>query len=48
MQVIERGKEGLDQEWMALIMEAKEIGLGTDLVRDFLSRDDRTALMGAE
>ncbi|RDU36839.1 hypothetical protein DRW41_12300 [Neobacillus piezotolerans] len=44
MQVKERGCEGLDQEWIALIMEAKEIGLESDLVRDFLSKNDKAAL----
>ncbi|RHW41746.1 hypothetical protein D1B31_07495 [Neobacillus notoginsengisoli] len=29
---------------MALIMEAKEIGLGTDLVRDFLKNNEQPAL----
>ncbi len=42
--VKERGFEGLDQEWIALIMEAKEIGLESDLVRDFLSRSEKAAL----
>ncbi|WP_082036079.1 anti-repressor SinI family protein [Bacillus sp. B-jedd] len=44
MAIAERSCENLDQEWMALIMEAKEIGLGTDLVREFLKKNDQPAL----
>ncbi|WP_316570119.1 DNA-binding anti-repressor SinI [Neobacillus sp. YIM B06451] len=44
MLVKERGFEGLDQEWIALIMEAKEIGLESELVRDFLSRNEKASL----
>lgn len=34
----------MDQEWMELIMEAKEIGLGTELIRDFLKMKDQPSL----
>ncbi|WP_409273647.1 anti-repressor SinI family protein [Neobacillus sp. SCS-31] len=44
MLVKERGFEGLDQEWIALIMEAKEIGLESELVRDFLNRNEKVSL----
>jgi hypothetical protein len=45
--IAERGLENLDQEWMALIMEAREIGLGKDLVRDFLNKHENEMLQAA-
>ncbi|MEH7307989.1 anti-repressor SinI family protein [Neobacillus drentensis] len=36
MVIIESDVEVIDQEWMALILEAKELGLSIEAVRDFL------------
>ncbi|WP_254660909.1 anti-repressor SinI family protein [Bacillus sp. FJAT-27225] len=48
IKIVEKGLENLDQEWMSLIMEAREIGLGTDIVRDFLSKHDNELLRAAK
>jgi hypothetical protein len=37
MVVTESEVEVIDQEWKALILEAKELGLSIDAVRDFLA-----------
>ncbi|MFJ7725002.1 anti-repressor SinI family protein [Neobacillus sp. NPDC097160] len=39
MVITERDVDVIDQEWMALIFEAKELGLSIEDVRDFLNRD---------
>ncbi|MEH7075596.1 anti-repressor SinI family protein [Neobacillus drentensis] len=31
--------EVIDQEWMALILEAKDLGLSIETVRDFLTTE---------
>jgi len=36
--IITKGEvEVIDQEWMALILEAKDLGLSIEAVRDFLA-----------
>jgi hypothetical protein len=37
MVITESEVEVIDQEWMALILEAKELGLSVEAVRDFLT-----------
>jgi hypothetical protein len=37
MVITESKVEVIDQEWMALILEAKELGLSVEAVRDFLA-----------
>ncbi|WP_342429867.1 anti-repressor SinI family protein [Neobacillus sp. FSL H8-0543] len=32
--------DGMDLEWVALISEAKELGLSKELVREFLHRNE--------
>jgi hypothetical protein len=32
--------DGVDTEWLALIVEAKELGLTRELVREFLQRNE--------
>ena len=32
--------DGLDLEWLALIMEAKELGISKETVRNFLNQCD--------
>lgn len=32
--------EGLDSEWLALIIEAKELGLSKEFVREFLQQNE--------
>ncbi|MGX6444751.1 DNA-binding anti-repressor SinI [Neobacillus sp. K501] len=32
--------DGVDTEWLALISEAKELGLTQELVREFLHRNE--------
>jgi len=41
MIITEREVDVIDQEWMALILEAKELGLSIEDVRDFLNRDSQ-------
>ncbi|MFP5112257.1 anti-repressor SinI family protein [Bacillaceae bacterium C204] len=36
MVITENNVEVIDQEWMALILEAKDLGLSIEAVRDFL------------
>lgn len=31
--------EGLDEEWMSLILEAKRMGIEMELIREFLNQD---------
>ncbi|EKN70020.1 hypothetical protein BABA_07386 [Neobacillus bataviensis LMG 21833] len=40
MVITEREVDVIDQEWMALILEAKDLGLSIEDVRDFLNRDN--------
>lgn len=37
MVITESNVEVIDQEWMALILEAKDIGLSIEAIRDFLA-----------
>ncbi|MEH7302829.1 anti-repressor SinI family protein [Neobacillus drentensis] len=39
MIIAERDVDVIDQEWMALILEAKELGLSITDVREFLLQD---------
>jgi len=39
MIIAERDVDVIDQEWMALILEAKELGLSITDVREFLHQD---------
>ena len=32
--------DGLDLEWLALILEAKELGISKEIVRNFLDHGD--------
>ena len=41
MLITERAVDVIDQEWMALILEAKDLGLSIEDVRDFLNRDSQ-------
>ncbi|MDQ1147420.1 DNA-binding transcriptional MerR regulator [Bacillus sp. SORGH_AS 510] len=41
MIITERTVEVIDQEWMALILEARELGLSIADVREFLYQDDQ-------
>ncbi|WP_139311335.1 anti-repressor SinI family protein [Bacillus sp. MRMR6] len=36
MRISETVIEGIDAEWVALILEAKELGLSMEMVREFL------------
>jgi DNA-binding transcriptional MerR regulator len=36
VRISETVKEGIDAEWVALILEAKELGLSMETVREFL------------
>jgi hypothetical protein len=36
----ERKVERMDEDWVALILEAKELGITKELVRDFLKQQD--------
>jgi len=40
MIITEREVDAIDQEWMALILEAKELGLSIKDIRDFLTADN--------
>lgn len=44
MIITEREVDVIDQEWMALILEAKELGLSLEEVRDFISQQDALIL----
>jgi DNA-binding transcriptional MerR regulator len=37
MSMVNGQMQKIDKEWLALILEAKELGLSVDEVRDFLS-----------
>jgi DNA-binding transcriptional MerR regulator len=37
MVITESNVDVIDQEWMALILEAKDLGLSIEAVRDFLA-----------
>ena len=39
MVIVENNVEVIDQEWMALILEAKDLGLSIEAVRDFLANN---------
>ncbi|WP_074432762.1 anti-repressor SinI family protein [Neobacillus jeddahensis] len=41
MVITERDVEVIDQDWMALIVEAKELGLTIEDVRDFLTGENQ-------
>ncbi|MBO0960673.1 anti-repressor SinI family protein [Neobacillus sp. MM2021_6] len=41
MIITESEVDVIDQEWMALILEAKDLGLSIEDVRDFLNRDNQ-------
>ncbi|MEW9050940.1 MAG: anti-repressor SinI family protein [Neobacillus sp.] len=38
MRISETVMEGIDAEWVALILEAKELGLSMETVREFLQQ----------
>lgn len=40
MLIEETMADGLDTEWLALILEAKELGLTPEFVREFLHRNE--------
>ncbi|WP_312473595.1 anti-repressor SinI family protein [Neobacillus sp.] len=40
MVITESEVDVIDQEWMALILEAKELGLSIEEVRDFFSKQE--------
>lgn len=45
MVITESKMEVIDEEWLALIFEAKELGLSLDEVREFLSQNQINELV---
>lgn len=45
MLVTEKEMEVIDVEWFALILEAKELGLSVDAVREFLNLNEEKELI---
>ncbi|MGG3467806.1 anti-repressor SinI family protein [Neobacillus pocheonensis] len=45
MVITERKMEVIDEEWLALIFEAKELGLSLDEVREFLNQNQLNELI---
>jgi hypothetical protein len=41
MVITERNVDVIDQEWIALIIEARQLGLSIEDVRNFLTRDSQ-------